>query len=243
MRTTVVIPAFNEHRTIRDVVSRTLEQGVDVIVVDDGSSDDTAGQLKGLELELLQNERNLGKGASLRRGMQRALTAGADRVITLDADGQHAPEDIPQLMAEAERRMGCVIIGARLRDTHKAPKARLFANRFADFWVSWAAGCAIRDTQSGFRLYPAAALSLIPERLGGGFVFESEILIELARAGSSFATVPIASCYPEDARPSHFRPVRDIARIVRMVAWKLICRGMYPQGLARVLLANRADNP
>lgn len=237
MGATVVIPAYNEARTIRDVASRALAQDVAVIVVDDGSVDGTPTRLDGLRLILLCNERNAGKGASLHLGLQRALAEGADAVITLDADGQHAPEDIPRLLEASQRNPGRIIIGARTRNTENAPKARLFANRFADFWVSWAAGRPIRDSQSGYRLYPAAAVAAMPADLNGGFVFESEILIELARRGFRFATVPIASCYPEDARPSHFRPVRDIVRIVRMVAWKLISRGLYLPGLARALLA------
>ncbi len=236
MRAAAVIPAFNEVKTIRSLVSRVLVQGVAVIVVDDGSDDGTVEQLNGLDVTLLRNEVNSGKGASLRRGMERALADGAEAVVTLDADGQHAPEDIRRLLEAAGRNPGRVIVGARIRNTENAPKARLFANRFADFWVSWAAGRPIRDSQSGFRLYPAAAARAIPRTVNGGFVFESEILIELARRGFRFTTVPIASCYPEDARPSHFRPVRDIARIVRMVAWKLISRGLYPQGLVRAVL-------
>lgn len=239
MRTAVVIPAYNEERTIREVAARALAQGFAVIVVDDGSSDRTADRLAGSEVVLLRNETNSGKGASLWRGMKYALDEGAETIVTLDADGQHAPEDIPRLLDAAASNPGRIIIGARTRNTENAPRARLFANRFADFWVSWAAGRPIRDSQSGFRLYPAQAVSSIDRELNGGFVFESEILIELARRGCRFATVPIASCYPEDARPSHFRPVRDIARIVRMVAWKLITRGLYPQGLARVLLKSR----
>ncbi len=236
MRAAVVIPAFNEARTIQAVAARALAQGVAVIVVDDGSSDGTAEQLQGLEVVLLRNTTNSGKGASLRRGMQHALEEGAEAVVTLDADGQHAPEDIPRLLEAARAHPGRVIIGARTRNTENAPRARLFANRFADFWVSWAAGRPIRDSQSGYRLYPAEAARAIPQRLRGGFVFESEILIELARRGFRFATVPIVSCYPEDARPSHFRPVHDIALIVRMVAWKLLSRALYPQGLVRALL-------
>ena len=238
MRAAVVIPAFNEERTIGEVAALAVAQGVEVIVVDDGSSDRTADRLEGSEVVVLRNETNSGKGASLWRGMQHALAEGAEAIVTLDADGQHAPEDIPRLLNAAASNPGRVIIGARTRNAENAPRARLFANHFADFWVSWAAGRPIRDSQSGFRLYPAEAAGSIGRELNGGFVFESEILIELARRGCRFATVPIASCYPADARPSHFRPVRDIARIVRMVAWKLITRGLYPQGLARALLSS-----
>jgi glycosyltransferase involved in cell wall biosynthesis len=239
MRATVVIPAYNEAATIRAVVERALAQVPDVIVVDDGSTDDTAGQLSDLPVTVLHNTQNLGKGGSLWRGMQYAVEHGAEAVITLDGDGQHAPEDIPALL-EAARNDRTLVIAARLRNCENAPKARLYANRFADFWVSWAAGQRITDSQSGFRLYPATLLRTIriPHQRNRSFVFESEILIEAGRHGYHCAFVPISSVYLKGARRSHFRPVADIARIVIMVAWKLIIWGLYPRGLVRALQRN-----
>lgn len=233
----IVIPAFNEARTIRDVAERALEQSDEVIIVDDASTDDTAERLRDLPLTLLRNERNCGKGASLWRGMELARERGASAIVTLDGDAQHRPEAIPDLLAGAEQKPDAIIIAARLLNRESAPRARLFANRFADFWISWAAGRPIRDTQSGFRLYPASLLPRValPLGRGRGFVFESEILIEAARRGFPVFSVPTAMIHLPDARPSHFRPVVDIARIVRMVAWKLLVRGLDPVGLVRSL--------
>ncbi len=232
----VVIPAYNEAVTIRDVAQRALSQGVRVLVVDDGSADATVAQLEGLDVTVLCNERNMGKAATLRHGMQHALSLGAGAVITIDGDGQHAPEDIPRLLAVAQREPRAVVIAARLRQRENAPRARHIANKVADFWISWAAGQSIADSQSGFRLYPAELLRNHMPRLrkGGGFVFESEILIDAVRRGFSCIAVPIATVYQAGARPSHFRPVADITRIVLMVAGKLASRGFYPQGLWRV---------
>lgn len=233
-RLAVVIPAYDEASTIADIALRAREYVDLVIVVNDGSSDGTARALEGLPVIVLNNTTNLGKGRSLRRGFRFALEQGADSVITLDGDGQHRPEDIPLLLEKAASQSNRIIIAARLRNRHAAPRLRRFANRFADFWISWAAGQQVRDSQSGFRLYPAAALRQCAAG-GGGFVFESEILIEAARWGFWSVCVAIDSLYHDKARPSHYRPLSDTLAIVRMVAWKLICRGLYPLGLLRSL--------
>ena len=236
-RFAVVIPAYNEAATIRDVAIRALRQVPRVIVVDDGSVDGTASKLDALPLTLLQNPVNLGKAASLWRGMQQALQDGAEGVITLDGDGQHEAEDIPCLIAESKRYSNAIIIGSRLHDKQNIPTARYCANRFANFWIAWAAGYPIADSQSGFRIYPAQLLRCIHVAHGkaASFVFESEILIEAGRRGVESVAVPVKVIYRNGARPSHFRAVKDIALIVRMVAWKLLSRGMYLPGLARSL--------
>jgi glycosyltransferase involved in cell wall biosynthesis len=233
----VVIPAYNEAATIVTVARRSHRQTGWVIVVDDGSTDGTAAQLGELPVTVLRHERNQGKAASLWDGMQHALAHGADAVITLDADGQHRPEDIPSLLAAGRRYPKALIIAARLQGRWRVPRLRRFANRMADFWIAWAAGCPIQDTQSGFRLYPAAILRRlqIPHDPGRAFVFESEILIEAARQGYCPVSVPIEAIYLPQARTSYYRPWRDTAHITRMVAWKLLARGLYLPGLLRSL--------
>jgi len=236
-RIAVVIPAYEEAATIAGIARRARRHADAVIVVDDGSRDGTAAAVAGLDVTLIRHARNLGKGASLADGIARALEGGADAVLTLDADGQHEPEDIPRLVAAWRAHPGDVIVGARLRHAERAPRLRKAANRVADFWIGWAAGQAIDDTQSGFRLYPAPLLARlsVPPRPGRGFVFEAELLIEAARAGAHVRSVSIDSIYGPDARPSHFRPVADVAAISRMVAGKLLARGLHPAGLVRFL--------
>ena len=231
----VVIPALNEAATLRDIVTRALRQVARVIVVDDGSQDGTTAALTGLPAAVIRNERTLGKAASLRRGIGLALQEGAGAVITLDGDGQHAPEDIPRLIAVSMQNPEAIVIGARLHERHKIPQARYFANRFANFWIAWAAGSPLKDSQSGFRLYPAAALRAadVTRNRSRGFVFESEILIDAARAGVKILSIPIPAVYAPGLRRSHFRPVIDILLITRMVAWKLLKRGLYLRGLKR----------
>lgn len=242
LRAAAVIPAYNEAATIRDVAERTLNYVSTVIIVDDGSSDGTADEVRELPVVSLKNEHNAGKAAALWQGMEYAKERGFEAVITLDGDGQHRPEDIPALIECASEQPDTLVIAARTLKTEEAPRARLFANRFADFWISWAGGHWIRDTQSGFRLYPARLIREIkvPRDKAHGFVFESEILIEALRMGYRCVTVPIAAIYHRGARPSHFRPVMDITRIVIMVAGKLLKWGLYPKGLLRAL-ATRND--
>ena len=232
-----VIPAYNEAATIRDLVERSLKIVPNVVVVDDGSTDATAAQLEDLPVALLRNQRNLGKSASLWKGFEYALGRGARCVVTLDGDGQHRPEDIRRLIAAAERFPGSIVIGARLHDKKNFPLQRYYANLIARFWISWAAGYPIADTQSGFRVYPAALLARLGrrERSWAGFVLESEILIAAERRGVRSVAVQIPGIYPAHARPSHFRTVRDFARIAMMVAGQLLIRGMYPSGLWRSL--------
>ena len=241
----IVIPAYNEARTIRDVAERALAQSPLVIVVDDGSTDGTAAALAGLPVVVLANDGNCGKAASLRRGADEAIRRGAAAILTLDGDGQHSPEDVPLLAAAYAAAPGRIVIGSRLHQREKIPPSRYWANRFANFWIGWAAGYPLADSQSGFRIYPAAlfAKAKVNYDEAHSFVFESEILIEAATLGVYAKCVPISVSYSTGHRPSHFRPVVDIARIVRMVAWRLLARGLYLQGLVRSFSGLPGDEP
>ena len=237
MALAVVIPAYNEAATIADVVTRTRRQLDWVIVVDDGSVDGTAEKLKELPVTLLRQEQNQGKATALWRGFDVALQQGASGVITLDGDGQHRPEDIPRLLTAIDQNPQMIIIATRLGSRASMPRVRRFGNRIADFWISWASGYPIRDTQSGFRYYPATLLQQLDNTYDRqrSFVFESEILIEAAKLGYYARPVAIDSLYPEQARASHYRPFADTLLIVRMVAGKLLARGLYLPGLLKSL--------
>lgn len=237
----VVVPAFQEAATIAALVARlraTLPAIVP-LVVDDGSTDGTGAIAAAAGAELIAAPANEGKGAALRRGMRAALDRGAAFVATLDGDGQHRPEDLPRLAALA--RPDRIVIGSR-RHAQGQPAARRRANRVADFWISWAAGHHVADSQSGLRIYPRAALLDLGRYDGRArrFSFESEILIDAARAGITTIAADIPALYAGTLRrPSHFRPVADIAGIVMMVAGKLLARGMDPAGLVRSLAPRR----
>jgi len=233
----IVIPAYNEARTIRELAQKALAHCPRVLVVDDGSADGTAAALQGLPITLLTHAVNQGKATSLRTAFAHVLREGARCVVTLDGDGQHNPDDAPSLLWAWQRHTDRLVIGSRLHDRSQFPPARYRANRFACFWISWAAGHPIADSQSGFRVYPASVMSLALDGSvrGKRFTFESEVLIEAADHGHQTLAVAIPGRYPANARASHFRPVVDIAKIVVMVAIRLLRKGMYPLGLWRSL--------
>jgi glycosyltransferase involved in cell wall biosynthesis len=233
----VVIPAYNEAATIRDVARGAMQHVKQVFIVDDGSTDGTAQALEGLPVHLIQNPASMGKAASLYRAFHVAMESGAHACVTLDGDGQHSPADIPRLVAAAQDHPDLLVLGARRRQWRLGPFWRIVANRLADFWISWAAGYPIEDTQSGFRVYPSRLLQVatVKHDKAHGFVFESEILIEAARLGFYSVSLPVESVSLKTHRPSHFRPVLDVLRITRMVAWKLLSRGLFPVGLYRSL--------
>lgn len=233
----VVIPAYNEAGTIRNIAERALRQCATVVVVDDASTDGTAAAVADLPVRMVRHTVNAGKAEALRNGFATALDAGADAVVTVDADGQHRPEDIPLFVAAARAHPGAVVAGSRLADRAVIPTKRYIGNRFANFWIAWGAGLPIEDSQCGFRLYPAAVLRRVLPHVGGsqGFVFESEILIEAGQRGCAVIPVPIAAIYDPAIRPSNYRAWRDTWRITKMVAGKLLRRGLYLPGLVRSL--------
>jgi len=234
----IVIPAYNEEATIKDIAERALAQCNNVIVVDDGSSDNTIEKLDDLAITLRKHDINKGKAASLWDGFTCAMKLDIDFIITLDGDAQHAPEDIPLLIAEGHAHPNNIIIGARLANKNDIPAKRYYANKIANFWIAWAAGYPLSDSQSGFRLYPINLFKQLDISISknNSFVFESEIIIKAAQQGIMSKPVAIPAVYSETARPSHFRGVRDISLITLMVAKSLIGRGMYPQGLFRSTL-------
>lgn len=234
----VVIPALNEELRIRGVVESALQHSPNVIVIDDGSDDGTVAALAGLPITLLRHPHRMGKGAGLRDGFAEALRQGMAAVVTMDGDGQHRADDIPRMLEAANRHPHCLINGARLRKRSQQPFYRRIGNDFGDWGISWGCGFLIRDTQSGQRLYPAAACALqdVP---GENFVFEAQMLLSAARQlGMRVVSVPIESRYMtvhsgEQFRKSHFRLFRDLYRITSHVASQIWARGHLLQEYTR----------
>lgn len=237
-RLAVIIPAFNEESTLREVTELTLVHISKVVVVNDGSTDNTAEQLENLPVEILSNPKNKGKGFSLWKGFHHLLeNEDYDAMLTLDGDGQHAPEDIESLIEEYKKSPNEIIVGLREGRESSAPPLRYFANQFANFWISWAAGRRIPDSQCGFRIYPSELLKKLKTKSKDyrGFVFESEVLIDATKLGFGIRPAPVKTIYKEGRRKSHFRPVADSTHITLMVAKKLFTSmGNFP-GLANVL--------
>ncbi len=222
----ILIPAFNEAATIEDVVLGARAHGA-VLVVDDGSADDTATRAARGGADVLRLSRRQGKGEALRRGFAEALARGAERVVTLDGDGQHDPREIPRLLAAAATAPDTLVIGGRLgRHGNGAdgviPPGRLCAVRVAGFFIDWLIGQPLADTQSGFRVYPAPLLrTLVPGR--GGFVFESEVLIRAAADGWRVHEAQVSARHFAERR-SRFRPVRDGVAVGALLAVEALRR-------------------
>lgn len=210
-----VIPTYNNAGTICDVVRRTLEQIRDVIVVVDGSTDDTLARLQeaDLPITLVSYARNRGKGGALKQGFAKAQELGFDYVLTLDGDGQHFPEDIPLLVEEEERHPGSLIVGSRELRQANMPGKNTFANKFSNFWFAIQTGRYLPDTQTGMRIYPLSKLKGL-RWLTSRYEAELELLVFSAWAGIRLLPVPIRVYYPpKEERVSHFRPAYDFARI------------------------------
>jgi flavin-dependent dehydrogenase/glycosyltransferase involved in cell wall biosynthesis len=202
-----VIPVFNEASTIGSLVVRAACHGP-VVVVDDGSNDGSAGAAAAAGASVIHTGHRRGKGAALRVGFEEALRRGAQRVVTLDGDGQHDPEDIPRLLAASAALPGAIIIGSRLADGGASMEpARLDALRVSGFFINWLTGWPVADTQSGFRVYPRAVLEAVAPRRGG-FLFETELLVLAGVAGFAIREIPITPGLGA-GRPSRFRPLRD----------------------------------
>ena len=178
----------------------------DVLVVDDGSSDDTAEQAAEAGATVIRLPENAGKGAALNRGFDEAQAQGFDAVITMDGDGQHAPDDLPTFIEAYARGPHCVLIGNRMADTRSMPAVRRWTNRIMSAWLSRLMRQDVPDTQNGFRLYALEALGPFRAR-SERFDAESEILLHLAAQGVSIGSVPVSTRY--GAEQSKIRPVRD----------------------------------
>lgn len=224
----VLIPVYNHAGSLRDVVTRTLAAHPEVIVVDDGSTDGDVGKLlAGLPITLLSHETNRGKGAAILTAAKEARARGASHLLTLDADGQHDPREIPVLLAAARLEPQAVIVGARDLSAPTIPRSASFGRSFSNFWFRVQTGHKAEDMQSGFRLYPLDVLdhlSLAETR----YSFEVEVLVKAAWAGVPIRSVPVSVFYPPgEERVTHFHRFLDNARLSRLNT-KLTMRALLP---------------
>ncbi|MDB4907957.1 MAG: hypothetical protein JWO05_2741 [Gemmatimonadetes bacterium] len=204
-RVACVIPALDAALTLPAVVAgvRAALPGVSVIVVSDGSSDGTPEVARGVSDEVIVFPANRGKGAALRAGIARALDGGFDVVATIDADGQHDPRTLPDLVAALSA--ADVVIGRRARGGTEMPVQRRVSNWLASGVVSLLARTTIEDSQSGLRVFRAEVFRRITPR-GERYAWESSVLIEAGRAGFRIAERPVPTTY---GGPSHFRGIED----------------------------------
>jgi len=219
LRLLAVIPAYNEAASIQRVVADTIPFVDTVLVVDDGSRDDTATLARQAGAQVHAQPRNMGKGAALQAGMDYCLEHGFDVAVTLDADGQHEPRSIPDLAEPIRSGRADMSVGSRKQQmsTHM-PFIRRFTNRFMSWMLGLVAGQPMEDTQSGYRAISAPVLRGV--RVSSShFEAESEFLLKAARLGFRIAWIPIATIY--GGRPSHIHPIHDTARFFRMM-WNVL---------------------
>jgi glycosyltransferase involved in cell wall biosynthesis len=220
-----LIPAYRAGATVAAVVGATRQQLARVVVVDDGSDDDTAARAAAAGAEVIHHGANAGKGAALQTGLRTLAGAGVARALTLDADGQHLPEEIPRLLAASDAAPDAIVVGVRRKAGHTIRWRNRFANWAADRLLRLVAGQPLPDTQSGFRVYPVAA-TLALGAAGSRFDFETEVLLRAARRGMRVTGVPVAVHYPPVAeRVSHYRPGADTLRIIGTVLRVLVRPG------------------
>jgi len=214
-RVCVIVPTYNNEKTIVDVLQRIQAYTRNIIVVNDGSTPATMTAIHSLEQlpEIVDYTPNRGKGYALKMGFRRALELDYRYAITIDSDGQHFPEDIPAFMDFHAANKEALIVGARNLTADNMPSKNTFANKFSNFWFHLQTGIDLEDTQSGYRLYPLERINLrwpITPR----YEAELEFLVFAAWRGVSVVSVPVRVWYPpEGERVSHFRPFRDFFRI------------------------------
>jgi len=208
----VVLPCRNEAANIALLVREMHERLPRVLVVDDGSTDNTAREANNAGAEVISHSTPLGKGAALRTGWARARALGFAWVLCMDGDGQHAPADIPKFLECAERTGASLVVGNRMNEAHKMPFVRRVVNRWMTRRLSALAGREFPDSQCGFRLLRLDALDRIRLHTTQ-FEIESEQLLAFAAAGERIEFVPVQVIYRTERSKIH--PLRDSLRWFR----------------------------
>lgn len=214
MKVCVIIPTYNEARTISSVVSAIRRENLDVIVIDDGSSDSTVSLARDNGATVLKNPVNEGKGASLAKGFRYALDKDFDAVITMDGDGQHLPKDISSFIELARRSPAGIIIGNRMQKTGAMPWLRILTNTFMSWLISLITKQGIPDSQCGFRLIRRELLERL-NLMTTKYETETEILIRAAEMGFTIESVAINTVYGDEK--SQINSFLDTARFIRFI--------------------------
>lgn len=214
MKTCVIIPAYNESKAIAGLIKSVRGYVADVVVMDDGSTDNTAGLAEGAGAVVLRFERNAGKGKALKDGFAYAVKNGYDAVIAMDADGQHSPDDLMNIISGAAAEGAGMVVGNRMDNPEKMPPSRFATNLLMSLIISLICGQNIPDTQCGYRLIKIGVLKKI-NLISSNYEIESELLIKASRAGFKIVSVPIKSVY--EGQLSLINPLVDTWRFLVML--------------------------
>lgn len=205
----IVIPVYNHTATIRDVVCRCLKYLPDVLVVDDGSREDVVAAIAGLDIKIIRHKHNRGKGQAILTAARYARENIKTHILTLDADGQHYPEQIPDFIESVSKHPDAIIIGVRDFSASDVPFSSRFGRGFGNFWVRIQTGVKIKDIQSGYRAYPVSVLNNL-RLMFRTYAFEDEVIVRALWAGVPVREVAIEVFYPSaEKRVSHFHKFRD----------------------------------
>ena len=207
----VVLPAYNEAENIKSVIRAIKALKLDVLVVDDGSEDETYLVAAKEQAYLIRHPRRVGKGASLKDGIDYAIRNGYNTIITMDADGQHDASDIPAFLNRVNETGSSVVVGNRMDNPIGMPLIRILTNKFMSFIISGICKQKIPDTQCGYRLFKKEALEELQIE-AQKFEVDSEVLIKVAQRGQKIESVPIRSIYADEV--SKIRPIRDSFRFI-----------------------------
>jgi glycosyltransferase involved in cell wall biosynthesis len=238
LKVCILVPTYNNGKTLGTLLRDLQKFQAYVIVVNDGSTDDTETILRGFPgIHSVSYASNRGKGYALRLGFRTAVEQGYEYAISIDSDGQHFAKDLPAFLGALEENPGSLIIGARNMDQSSVPGKSSFGHRFSNFWYRVETGIHLPDTQSGYRLYPVAVLqsmTFITRR----FEFEIEVIVLAAWKGIPVISVPVSVYYaPPGERISHFRPFADFTRISVLNTFLVLIGFLYikPRDLLRRL--------
>lgn len=208
----VIIPALNAAKSIAPIITGAKEHVERVVVIDDGSSDGTGDVARAAGAIVIRHDVNRGKGGALKSGFLWVLEQKLDGVITLDADGQHLPRQIPQFIEHRRATGADLIIGGRAHLFDGMLPRRRMANRFSAWAVAKASRTKIKDSQSGFRFYSSRVLREIPLR-AEGFDMETEVIIRAGVRGLKVEQIPIDLGFVDGLSTSHYKPLMDTVRI------------------------------
>lgn len=227
LKVLIVIPTYNNRNTLRTVVEESIVTGLDVLVVNDGSTDGALELVQGMNVSRIDFTENRGKGQAIKTAADWADQNKYSHIITIDADGQHIPGEALKFVKKIEENPQSIILGVRNFEATNTPGSSQFGRKFSNFWVKVSTGLSVKDSQSGFRAYPVEALKMI-KCYSKRYNYEVEILVKGAWAGLAIQSVDITVHYTDETiSASHFRPFLDNARI-SMTYTYLVTRNLFP---------------
>lgn len=240
----VIIPTYNNASTLSGVIASVLEYSDHIIVVNDGSTDDTQAIVQTYPfIQLISYPENKGKGWALRKAFSYAVEQDYRFAISIDSDGQHFAKDLPAFIDKLKTVQDAIIMGSRNMDQASIPGKSSFGHRFSNFWFKVETGISCPDTQSGYRLYPLLLLKDI-HFITHKFEFEIEVLVRAAWKGVKVESIPVGVYYaPKEERISHFRPFKDFTRISILNTFLVIIAFLYikPRDFFRRLSKKKLD--